>query len=709
MIVKIWPVKGVQGLKKAKLYIEDDNKVIKVELDENDKVQTRTVIDPQEDFCRDADSYFIENEEDISRVIRYMANEDKTQNKFISGYRCEPDTAITDFENTWTDVVRMTGAHKQIKNRERENMSFHMVQSFPAELDITDEEVHQCGLELLEKIRKHQGIVCSHVHPVVDEEGEIHGRCKHNHILLNAYMMPEEIDPNYPDRVKYHDCKDTYAQLQIWNDEIAIEHGLPIIHDPDLKRTYSWFENSEANKNRSWKERIRLDIEAARRSTSQWDEFTDLMQQEGYRIREGAHLTYTAPDGEHKVRANTLGRSYTKENLELYWAIRNHIEKEAEKAINENGMAPLWTLTQQHGPLTVDVPLGIQRNEEPTSYSLPLVKAERSREVLSTYFDEDELYDVRDAPGQVVRTATGGEIIEYLLALQRDEQQLWEQKQKQEESWKQQNQWQEEEEKRRQTSENEEKKQKRYSAHFRNSRTGKWYYIDLQDENGRYRSELELIFLLAIVILKSEDGLWGRPSSKERTEVSFGPTNWRIQEMIDSIHLAAEEGVETPQQLEARLSEVGAAYSRARSALQKTRRAQGKMEALDKALNSYDETHELVERIFALPEGPEKEKLMELYREDVASYKKAKAVMYSYKVTTLAEIDNFRERYADIQANLPKLEEEFEQAKEDYRRLKKLQYNMSLAQNAQYCYGPDYEAEKAHEEELPEQKPKQRT
>ena len=36
------------------------------------------------------------------------------------------------------------------------------------------------------------------------------------------------------------------------------------------------------------------------------------------------------------------------------------------------------------------------------------------------------------------------------------------------------------------------------------------------------------------------------------------------------------------------------------------------------------------------------------------------------------------------------MQKDLDEAKEHYRKLKKLQYNLSLAQNAQYCYGPEY-------------------
>lgn len=697
MIVKIWPVKGVQGLKKAKLYIEDDNKVIKIEQDEEGNFLRRTIIDTQQEYHMDADRYYIENEEDISRVMAYMANEEKIKNKYISGYQCEPGNALAKFHETWDEVLRKAGPHKKIRNMEKENLSFHLVQSFPEELDISDEEVHQCGLELLAKIKNHQGIVSSHVHPVVDEEGEVHGRCKHNHILFNAYIQPDMIDPEHPEILKYNNCLETYAQLQIWNDEIAIEHGLPIIRDPDRERTYSWIESSEKQKGKSWTERIRLDIEASRRASNNWEEFVSNMERSGYKIRDGAHVTYTAPDGKHKARGNTLGQSYTKENLELYWTIRNRTEKAVEKAIKDNEAPPLWTLAERYGAISVNIPIGIKREEEPSFYSFPLEKPEHTREVLSTYFDEKDLYDIYDKQGRAVAAATGGEIIAYLEALRQHEEKQWEEQRRKKEEEEQQQYWQEEENRRNKEEKEEEKKKQRYYSSFRNSRTKRRYYVDLRDEDGRERSSVELLFLIAVTVIKSEDGLWYKRKQDDgkEFEIDFGPTDWKMQNMMDSIHVAAEEGLGTPAQIDERVNEVGAAYSRARSALQKTKRSQEKMEALDKALKDYDQTKELAERIHALQEGPEKEKLKNQYKDEIERYKKAKSVMYGYKVTTQDQIDDFRERYADIVANIPVMQKEFDKAKEDYRRIKKLQYNAYLAQKAQYCYGPAYSEEEA--------------
>lgn len=702
MIVKIWPIKGDQGTNQCKLYIEDEQKVIQIVQNEEGLVTERKIINPEEEFQMNADQYFIENEEDIHRVFEYMANEDKTKAKYVSGYMCDPRTMIDDFRANWIDI-KADSSRDDITGK-NETMSFHLVQSFPEDLNISDEEIHQCGIELLKKLENHQGIVCSHVHPVIDEAGEVHGKCKHNHILINAFMQKEKIDPKHPDRMKYHDCKETYEQLQIWNDEIAIEHGLPIIVNPDLDKVYSWKENYETKAGRSWKERIRLDIDMARRNSNNWDEFISQMQDAGYQIREGKHVTYTAPDGEHKVRGHILGQQYTKDNLKLYWTLRDRIEIEADRATRENEAPPLSQIAKQfEAPLVVDIPLGRENDRTRQFYPLSLIPGEKKREVLNTYFFERDLYDVKNADGEVVITATGSDIVNYLCQEPQRPFKEYTNPHKTEEQTshhkkeEQQQQTEDAEAERRAKAEEKKRRQEYYESKFRNTRTGRRYNTELYDEKGRRRTSLELIFLIAIVVLRNESDLWKIdviPSDKQN-EPCFGPPDWKIQNMMDSLYVAEKEGLESPFEVDERVNELGAAYSRARAALSHTRRSWEKMKNLAAALDEYDAVREVVEKINELPEGSEKEEMKQRYASELERYKKAKAVMYGYKVTTPEEIADFQKRYEDIKKNLPEMEERLEKAKEDYRQIKKLQYHMNLAQNELYCYGPAYEPEKA--------------
>ena len=232
MIVKIWPIKadyggergkvgGLEGLENSVKYIMDKEKIIATEeeekaykgFDESDVLEGSRI---NRDF-------------DINRVVSYMANKDKTEIKYASTYLCPESNPAIDFRNS-ANLLAVKSGFKI--DPDTGAMAFHLVQSFPEHLNISDEEVHQCGMDLVQRLGKYQALICSHVHPVLDEKNEVHGKCKHNHILLNAYMHPDFYDYTAPDVGKYNDCVESYRQLQIYNDEIAIEHGLPIIRWP---------------------------------------------------------------------------------------------------------------------------------------------------------------------------------------------------------------------------------------------------------------------------------------------------------------------------------------------------------------------------------------------------------------------------------------------------------------------------------------------
>lgn len=694
MIVKIWPIKGEVGAGQCLLYIEDDKKVTKIEKDEEGRIAKRTVINTLEEFSENPDRFFIENEENIGRVFDYMANEDKTNGIYVSGYRCDPKRAIDDFRNTW-DAYNLDAGFVPETNND-ETMAFHLVQSFPEDLDISDEEVHQCGLELLQKMNDYQGVVCSHVHPVVDEEGEVHGRCKHNHILINAFKDLNGIDSDLPNKRKYHDCKETYELLQFWNDEIAIDHGLPIIINPDLEKVYSWSESTKIKQGQSWKERVRWDIEAARRGTSDWNAFVAYMKEEGYQIRDGGkHLTYITPNG-NRIRAERLGRTFMKENLELYWRLRSRTEYDVTRAEKDNAAPPLANLDiAENGTLTVDIPLGTHdKNGERRYYTLPLTKANRPRSVLNTYFFGNELYDIKNADGKVVRTASGQEIVDYLLMLQRGGPKRFAEEEKEEQARRRAAEKEAEDEEKKAYESKTQSKQ--YISTFKNSRTGRYYHSDLYDENGRRRTTLDLLFLLAIVIIKNESGLWDPkniPPGKEN-EAVFGPPDWKTENMLASLHYATEEGLSNPVEVDNRVNEVGASYSRIRADVKRSTAALEHMKPLADAVADWRETKDLMEKILALPEGPEKQKLLEQYESEFAKYKRARAAMYAAKLNTNREIGDFLARYEEIRKKMPEKETKLEETKEEYRKLKKLQYNILLAQNEQYVYGAAYNSER---------------
>ena len=705
MIVKIWPIKadyggdrrkvgGVEGLKNAADYIRDEEKVIAVTED-----QTDVRIFDEADMLEDS---FINTEPDFHRVVNYMADERKTQATYVSTYLCESDSVVDDFLVT-QELLAIKSQGKIRRNTGA--VAYHLVQSFPEGLDISDEEVHQCGIELVKKLGIHQALICSHVHPVTNEKNEVRGKCKHNHILLNAYISPEFYDPVKGGPGKYNDCKATYEQLQIWNDEIAIAHGLPIIRDPDMERVYTWKEIEEKNKGTSWKERTRMDLEMFRRVAKDWSEFVRIARSEGYEITERKYVTYTTPDGKF-VRGNTLGRQYTKEGMELYWAVRDHAQEMIQEELKENQEPILSDFVYHYnGNLRVKIPLGPQNKQGRKFGYLPLDKDyPADEEALRSYMALDQLYDICDETGEPVAAASGLEILRSIEDL-RDEDMMKRRAQirmEEEAIW--------EARRRREAVKEENSEQDYYSnKRFRNSRNGTAYKVSVYDEYGRRRGMLELIYMLALIILNKEAILWlpkEIPEEKEN-EIFFASTNVRIQNIVDAIELARQENLETPAQLEKRLNAVGAEFSRARKAFESVSRAKDRMEPLAQAVAQYKRVRKLAESIRAMPDGPEKIALQEQYADVIATYKEAKHTLYINNITDEAGIIDFDKRYHKILDDVEELKARRDENAEHYRRLKKLSYSLQLAEDPHYIYGPSYPHKKEQSEEKQETQEKE--
>ena len=683
MIVKIWGVEGEKGLASSLDYIADKEKMGMDNADKNSIEQA--ILNTYQD-------------DDLKRTFEYIANEDKIKGTYLSGYLCDPKTAFEEFAIARNQTVMKTGK----ADSDGKYIAFHIVQSMPENINISDEEVHQCGIELVEKIGAHQAVIASHVHPVVDENtGEISGKCKHNHILLNAYIHPDKLDSRFPNRIRYYDNNTTYAKLQIWNDQIALEHGLPIIANPDLGKTYSWAEQTAIKYNMSWKEHVRMDIDEILYLSNSWDEFVQKMTAKGYEIKQGKHITYVTPPlaGEQKrVRDYKLGRAYTKEALLSFWQERKTIKAEVAHELSHdetefNDADPISELTElskMHEKLYVTIPIGNTKSESATLFQLS-IDTELSSDVLKTYFSKDHSYDICDAFSSPVAQFNGQDIYDFIRMRQEQEQQK-------EEINRLSN------EKLRKNQDREKQgKKKYYSYHlFINSRTKKPYRIGLYDRTGRRRSNLELMFILAAVVLQKEDKLWNvkNVTPEQENEIYFGKTDVKAQRMMDAIQVARSENISNLSELDERLQSAGAQLSRTRAALNKNKKQKEKMELPHTAIENYLRVKDTVEPIFAMPDGLEKDELLSLHEDEVLSYNKAKAIMYRYKIKNHEDVEDFQARYIKVKNDITLYEEKLNENKEEYRKLKKLNYNASLAEDPRYCYGPAYGAEKEHKKDI---------
>lgn len=345
--------------------------------------------------------------ENICPILDYTTNEEKTKKIYVSGYLCNPSTAAEEFY--LTKSINLAKKGKTIED-DTGNQAYHIIQSFPDDLDISDAEVHQCAIDLVKKLGKYQAVIASHVNPVVDEDGIEHGKAKHSHIVINSHMNPEFVDPNNIDLIKYPNSRESYSILQQLNDEVAIEHGLPIIEDPFSRSGYSWIESKEANEGRSWKQRVKEDINEAMNASRSWDEYLKFMKKIGYTIHEGKHETYTTPHAQ-KVRGSTLGNEYTKEYINGYWNFRSNLQNQLNFELKRNeGTIPYSKLKGLMEDTDCQYFIKIPRIHANTgeNYALfyPLAEA-RDEKTVRTFINESDIYPVYRGKNELLGAVSG--------------------------------------------------------------------------------------------------------------------------------------------------------------------------------------------------------------------------------------------------------------------------------------------------------------
>lgn len=696
MIVKILSKTSFRSTSTGLKYIMDEDKCLtpvafsKDDLNEDEIDSLKKQIELN--FVENVEDRRINAKEKITKVINYMANENKIKKKYITGFLCTPETANEEFIQ---NIDRILDKRGQSLDDITGNISYHIVQSFPENLEISDEEVHQCGIELVKKLGIYQAVIASHVHPVVKNEYEVKGKCKHNHIIFNAYRLEKFIDPEHPDVIKYHDCKETYNQLQIYNDEIARDHGLPIIVEPDMDKTYSWFENEQINKGTSWKERVRIDIENSKRISSNWDEFTSIMVTNGYKFKAGKHITYIAPDiaecPKHVVRDYKLGNEFTKKSIENYFEVKKSIQAnvDVEEIISPQPNVDIKKLLNQFGELNVMITINksgkfaSENHLETKKYTMmvPLTKPLLDK-TLNSYFVSDQVYEVCDKEQKTVANIVGRDLYLYFSAINQDvEKNIIDRLENEMNEY----------------NDNhfriDYQNKAVYNPRWINSKTKQLYKVCLYDRDGRRRTSLELLIILAMLIVNKESIHWQKQalSNEDAKQPIYASRNWKLQQMLDTLTYTKEKNIHSIKEIKDQQNKTGKTISMINRELRAIEKVQNKMQYLKDALDFVEKDQRFFDELYKMPKSIEKERIILKNKEELENYTDMKAVLYRNKLSTIQEKLDFIKRYEDIQRKIDNLNKQCIGFKKEYRKLKQIEYNVQLMQNQQFVCGVEYD------------------
>ena len=239
----------------------------------------------------------------VGKLKKYLIQEEKTEEKLISGINCTTENLEREFKLT-----------KELYDKSNGIQYHHIIQSFSPEDNINFEKVHRLGQELADKCFKGFEVF------VVTHKDKEH---IHNHLVVNSVSLETGL--------KYNASNKSLWDIKRESNKICEREKLNILdlEHKSKERLTSGELRKELRGEETWKGELKECIRFTKENTSNIDEFTRYLKNEfniDTRITKKT-ISYKHPNKEKPIRGSKLGADYDKGEL-----INEFIRK--EKSIN---------------------------------------------------------------------------------------------------------------------------------------------------------------------------------------------------------------------------------------------------------------------------------------------------------------------------------------------------------------------------------------
>ena len=226
------------------------------------------------------------------KIVSYLTQEEKTEEKLIGGKDCDPDNIVNDFNMT-QELYGKTGGVKY----------HHIIQSFSPEDNITPEKAHEIGKELAE--RQFKGFEVF----VVTHKDKDH---IHNHLVVNSV--------SFENGLKYNASNKSLWDIKRESNRLCERENLKTLdlYHKAEKRISSAEKRIMDRGQIPWKDELRQIIDIARERTKDLQSFREFLEKNfeiETRVTKNS-ISYKHPDHGKAIRGRSLGDKYNKEELE---------------------------------------------------------------------------------------------------------------------------------------------------------------------------------------------------------------------------------------------------------------------------------------------------------------------------------------------------------------------------------------------------------
>lgn len=226
------------------------------------------------------------------KIVSYLTQEEKTEEKLIGGKDCDPDNVVNDFNMT-QELYGKTGGVKY----------HHIIQSFSPEDNITPEKANEIGKELAESQFKGFEVF------VVTHKDKDH---IHNHLVVNSV--------SFENGLKYNASNKSLWDIKRESNRLCERENLKTLDlDHKAEKRISSAEKRIMDRGQiPWKDELRQIIDIARERTKDLQSFREFLEKNfeiETRVTKNS-ISYKHPDHGKAIRGRSLGDKYNKEELE---------------------------------------------------------------------------------------------------------------------------------------------------------------------------------------------------------------------------------------------------------------------------------------------------------------------------------------------------------------------------------------------------------
>lgn len=250
----------------------------------------------------------------LSDRIDYGKNPEKTENnELISAYACDPRTADAEFLLSKKQYELITG------RCERGNVIAYQVRQSFKPGEVAPLEANQIGYDFASRFLKgkHAFIVCTHT-----DKKHIH-----NHIYWNSTTLDCSR--------KFRDFRRSGKAVRTLSDLICTEHQLSVINDPQRHGdSYNKWLGEKAKT--SHRELLRAVIDTAlTQKPHDFNAFLALLAAEGFRVKQGKHITFAHDDFKQNVRMSSLGEGYNEDEIRAVIKGQRHHTPKKRRSVRQ--------------------------------------------------------------------------------------------------------------------------------------------------------------------------------------------------------------------------------------------------------------------------------------------------------------------------------------------------------------------------------------